>query len=139
VGGVLRTRPDDFRTETLDVLTRIGEEIPGDIELGYHLCYGSPADEHLVQPKDAGLMVEMANEVSARVARPIRYFTYRYQGTASTTIISHPWPALSSIRDRALSRPHSSRRCGRRSCSACRSTSPQKGRRCGHRMRHGPR
>ena len=72
--GYYEPGPNDFRDETLDVLTRIGEGIPGDIELGYHLCYGSPADEHLVQPKDAGLMVEMTNEVSVRVARPIQYF-----------------------------------------------------------------
>lgn len=72
--GYYEPGPNDFRDETLDVLTRIGEGIPGDIELGYHLCYGSPADEHLVQPKDTSLMVEMTNGVSARVARPIQYF-----------------------------------------------------------------
>jgi hypothetical protein len=37
----------------------------------YHLCYGSPADG---QPKDSGLMVEVANAISARVRRPIHYF-----------------------------------------------------------------
>ena len=37
------------------------------IDLGYHLCYGSPADEHMVQPKDAGVMVEMTNAVAAAV------------------------------------------------------------------------
>ena len=72
--GYYEPGPDDFRDETLDVLTRIGAGIPSDVELGYHLCYGSPADEHLVQPNDTGLMVEMANEVSARVARLIQYF-----------------------------------------------------------------
>jgi hypothetical protein len=59
--GYYEPGPNDFRDETLDVLARIGEGVPGDIELGCHLCYGSPADEHLVQPKDTGLMVEMTN------------------------------------------------------------------------------
>jgi hypothetical protein len=72
--GYYEPGPEDFRSETLDVLTRIGEGVPGEIELGYHLCYGSPADEHLVQPKDAGVMVEMTNAISARVTRPIQYF-----------------------------------------------------------------
>jgi hypothetical protein len=66
--------PVDFRTETIDVLTRIGDAVPAGIELGYHLCYGSPADEHMVQPKDAGLMVEMTNAIAAGVKRPIQFF-----------------------------------------------------------------
>ena len=72
--GYYEPGPADTRTETLDVLTQVGEGVPAGIELGYHLCYGSPADEHMVQPKDAGLMVEMTNAVSARVKRPINYF-----------------------------------------------------------------
>ena len=66
--------PVDFRKETIDVLTTIGNAVPADIELGYHLCYGSPADEHVIQPKDAGIMVEIVNAVSAGVQRPIQFF-----------------------------------------------------------------
>ena len=66
--------PVDFRTETIDVLQQIGDAVPAAIDLGYHLCYGSPADEHMVQPKDAGIMVEMTNAIAARVARPIQFF-----------------------------------------------------------------
>ena len=66
--------PIDFRTEAIDVLTKIGDAVPAQIELGYHLCYGSPQDEHMVLPKDAGLMVEMTNAVTAGVKRPIQFF-----------------------------------------------------------------
>ena len=66
--------PVDFRTETIDVLTRIGDGVPAAIEFGYHLCYGSPADQHMVLPKDMGIMVEMANAITAGVKRPIRFF-----------------------------------------------------------------
>ena len=72
--GYYEEGPVDFRTETIDVLTRIGDAVPGAIELGYHLCYGSPADEHCVQPKDMAIMVEIANATSAGVARPIQFF-----------------------------------------------------------------
>src|SRR5262249_40524363 len=41
--GYYEKGPADFRTETLAVLTRIGEAVPRAVELGYHLCYGSPA------------------------------------------------------------------------------------------------
>jgi hypothetical protein len=66
--------PADFRTETIEVLTKIGDAVPAGIELGYHLCYGSPADEHMVQPKDMGIMVEMTNAIVAGVKRPIQFF-----------------------------------------------------------------
>src|SRR5947207_6836066 len=72
--GYYETGPVDFRTETLDVLARIGDAVSPAVELGYHLCYGSPADEHLVQPKDMGIMVEMTTAISAGVRRAIQYF-----------------------------------------------------------------
>jgi hypothetical protein len=72
--GYYEKGPVDFRRETIEILTKIGEAVPATIELGYHLCYGSPADEHLVQPKDMGIMVEMASAVSSGVKRPIQYF-----------------------------------------------------------------
>ena len=72
--GYYEEGPVDFRTETLSVLKTIGDAVPAAIELGYHLCYGSPADEHCVQPKDAAIMVEMANAIAAGVQRPIQFF-----------------------------------------------------------------
>jgi hypothetical protein len=72
--GYYEKGPVDFRTETIDVLTRIGDAVPSGIDLGYHLCYGSPADEHMVQPKDAGIMVAMTNAIVAGVKRPIQFF-----------------------------------------------------------------
>ena len=72
--GYYEEGPVDFHTETIDVLTRVGNAVPGAIELGYHLCYGSPADEHCVQPKDMAIMVEIANATGAGVARPIQFF-----------------------------------------------------------------
>ena len=66
--------PVDFRQETIAELISIGDGVPASIEVGYHLCYGSPADEHVIQPKDAGIMVEMTNAVSAGVRRPIQIF-----------------------------------------------------------------
>jgi hypothetical protein len=71
--GYYEPGPIDFRAETIDVLGEIGDAVPEGIELGYHLCYGSPADEHCVQPKDTGIMVEMTNAIVAVVERPIEF------------------------------------------------------------------
>jgi hypothetical protein len=72
--GYYEQGPVDVRTETIDVLTKIGDAVPAAIDLGYHLCYGSPADEHMVQPKDAGIMVQIAGATAAGVSRPIQFF-----------------------------------------------------------------
>ncbi len=66
--------PVDFRTETLTVLEEIGDAVPEAMELGFHLCYGSPNDEHIVQPTDTAIMVEMINAISDRISRSIDYF-----------------------------------------------------------------
>jgi hypothetical protein len=72
--GYYEKGPVDFRTETIGLLQTVGNAVPADVELGYHLCYGSPADEHLVQPRDAGTMVDMTNAIIAGVKRPIQFF-----------------------------------------------------------------
>jgi len=71
--GYYEPGPVDSRKETITELIAIGDGVPAAIELGYHLCYG-PADEHCVQPKDMGIMVEMTNAVSSGVKRPIQFF-----------------------------------------------------------------
>jgi hypothetical protein len=90
--GYYEPGPVDFRTETLDVLTKIGDAVPPAIELGYHLCYGSPADEHMVQPKDTGVMVKMTNAISARVRRQIDFFHLPVPKGAPTTATSRRSP-----------------------------------------------
>jgi len=42
-------------------------------KMGYHLCYGSPRDEHLVQPKDSAILVEMMNGIAAASRRRIDF------------------------------------------------------------------
>ena len=66
-------RPDDYKQQIFDLLGRLGDAVPEDVELGYHLCYGSPADEHLVMPRDAGILVEMLNGIDAAVTRKIEF------------------------------------------------------------------
>ena len=39
-----------YRDEITTLLAEIGDALPASIDLGYHLCYGSPRDAHLVQP-----------------------------------------------------------------------------------------
>jgi hypothetical protein len=44
-------RPEDYKLQIFAKLGRLGDAVPETIEMGYHLCYGSPQDEHVIQPK----------------------------------------------------------------------------------------
>jgi hypothetical protein len=71
--GFFPDRPSDYKRDILAELTRLGDAVPEAVEMGYHLCYGSPADEHLVMPRDMAIMVEIANGVRRGLARPIDF------------------------------------------------------------------
>ena len=62
-----------YREQIFAVLGRIGDMVPPAIDLGYHLCYGSPKDEHMVQPKDTANLVDIANGIVEAVSRPVQY------------------------------------------------------------------
>ena len=56
-------RPADYKAQVFAELGRLGNAVPETVDLGYHLCYGSPRDEHLVMPRDMGILVEIANGI----------------------------------------------------------------------------
>lgn len=63
----------NYKEEILSTLSKIGNAVPKSIELGYHLCYGSPRDEHLVQPKDTQNMVEIITGLLSSIKRTIHF------------------------------------------------------------------
>jgi hypothetical protein len=71
--GYFKDRPPHYKRQIFDMLGRLGDAVPVDVELGYHLCYGSPKDEHLVQPKDAAILVEMMQGIVAATRRRIDF------------------------------------------------------------------
>lgn len=66
-------RPSGYKTQVFEELARLGNAVPSDVELGYHLCYGSPKDAHLVMPKDTAIMVEILNGVLPRLNRKVDF------------------------------------------------------------------
>ncbi len=64
----------DARRSMIDRMAGLAQAVPEGVELGYHLCYGDWEHKHMVQPKDAANLVEIANAVSAGVSRPIAWF-----------------------------------------------------------------
>jgi len=71
--GYFPSRPADYKERVFALLARLGGAVPRAVELGYHLCYGSPADQHLVMPKDTAILAEIAAAVFARVPRSVDF------------------------------------------------------------------
>ena len=55
-----------------NILLDLGNHVPADIELLYHLCYGDNNHRHVIEPTDMGDMVEFTNRLSARIKRPLQ-------------------------------------------------------------------
>lgn len=72
-GYLKQSEHPNYKEDILTSLAWLGGLIPEGVELGYHLCYGSPADEHLILPKDMGNLVEIANGIAAGALRSIQY------------------------------------------------------------------
>jgi len=67
------SRPADYKERVFALLARLGTAVPIGVELGYHLCYGSPADEHLVMPRDTAILTEIGAAIFARATRPVDF------------------------------------------------------------------
>lgn len=53
--------------------TRICADLPADVELGFHLCYGDFGGKHFFDPVTARHLVEIANAIASAVKHPIAY------------------------------------------------------------------
>jgi hypothetical protein len=66
-------RPPSYKQDVFAELARLGDAVPDDVECGYHLCYGSPRDEHVVMPKDTAILVEITRGLLAQLQRPMDF------------------------------------------------------------------
>ncbi len=71
--SLLDTFVADPQPEILDRLVRLGNHVPADVEIGYHLCYGDVEHQHFVQPTDTDKLVNIANGVAAGLDRPLNW------------------------------------------------------------------
>ncbi len=71
--GYYPERPAGYKDQILGELAQVGDAVPDGIELGYHFCYGSPRDEHLMQPSDLGTTVEMCRGLIDRIERDVEF------------------------------------------------------------------
>jgi hypothetical protein len=53
-----------------NILIDLGNHVPADIDLLYHLCYGDANHKHAAEPTDKGDMVEFTNRLMSGLNRP---------------------------------------------------------------------
>jgi hypothetical protein len=100
--GFFPDRPADYKRRIVAELARLGDAVPEGVEMGYHLCYGSPADEHLVMPKDTAIMVELANAVRADLKRTIDFLHLPVPKDRADAEYVRPLAALAGFDDTEL-------------------------------------
>lgn len=71
--GYFPNRPDSYKEDITGMLARLGNAVPEPVELGYHLCYGTPNDEHIVMPKDLANAVAMTHGIVDGLDRSIQF------------------------------------------------------------------
>ncbi len=65
--------PDEPKEALLSRMQRLCADIPQNVQLGLHLCYGDFAGRHFVEPRDAERMVEFANALVETISHPVAY------------------------------------------------------------------
>jgi len=71
--GLMPTYLTKPKEQILDRLVHLGNQVPTDVELGYHLCYGDAGHKHFMEPQDTSKLVAIANGISARLSRPLNW------------------------------------------------------------------
>jgi len=57
-------------------LVRCVDQVPAEIPVGLHLCYGDYAHTHFKQPESLALQVRVLNAVSAAAGRPLSFVSF---------------------------------------------------------------
>lgn len=57
-------------------LVRCVGQVPGDVPVGMHLCYGDAGHQHFKQPESLAIQVQVANAVTAAARRPVNFFSF---------------------------------------------------------------
>jgi hypothetical protein len=66
-------RVPDYKETVYRQFGRLAAAVPDDVELGFHLCYGSPGDQPLIRLDDAQVLVELMNGIDAFVGRHVHF------------------------------------------------------------------
>ena len=64
--GIWSSEIASSKQRMISDIVELTAELPADVELGYHLCYGDFGHKHFVEPKDMAHLVDVANTLAAQ-------------------------------------------------------------------------
>ena len=90
------------REGIVERIVRLTGAVDDDVQLGIHLCYGSINNQHFVQPKDSGHLVEMANVLTREITRPIQWIHMPVPKDRTDTMYFEPMKGLALWKETEL-------------------------------------
>lgn len=57
-------------------LARCADQVPADVPVGMHLCYGDAGHRHFKQPESLAKQVQLANAVTTAAGRPVNWLSF---------------------------------------------------------------
>jgi hypothetical protein len=74
-GGFPATESQDF-DGIIQRLARCVDEVPTDVPVGLHFCYGDYEHQHFKQPESLATQVRVANALTAAASRPVSWYSF---------------------------------------------------------------
>jgi hypothetical protein len=71
--GYFPERDTNYKDIAFSQFGRLAKAVPQGVELGFHLCYGSPGDQPLLLLRDAEVLVELMNGIGASAGRHVDF------------------------------------------------------------------
>ena len=84
--------------ELLPGLVRCIDQVPADVPVGMHLCYGDYGHQHFTQPESLARQVELVNAVVADARRPVNWFSFTVPQSRSDDAYFAPLGVCGSAR-----------------------------------------
>ncbi len=71
--GVMPSYIENLYQGIVERLLRLTNQVPEDVEMGFHLCYGDSQHKHFCEPADTGKLVMVANSIAGGASRPLNW------------------------------------------------------------------
>jgi hypothetical protein len=93
---------EEILAGVIERAARQASAVPGDVELGYHLCYGDVEESHFVQPTNARMLAEVLSGLFDRAPRPVTWVHLpvpieRDDDAYFAPLASLKWPANTEV------------------------------------------
>ena len=97
------TTKEEMQETFTQIVLRLANHVPADIDLLFHFCYGDAGHKHVVEPTDMGDMVEFANRLARGSRGRSSSFTCRFPATGRTIVLRAAESAEVAVEDGTVS------------------------------------